>query len=427
MSDRFTIDLGTARAMADSFALTTGVRCRLLSARGEMLHQRGVPEDECTCLKALPGTPPPCVDLHPRGISYAEQLGGRYIYACASGLAYCASPIIVGGALAGGLVAGPVLLVEAEDLLEELAERRQIPRGGTHTLRDFLAGIPQVEPARMTWLSLQLFANAVCLGDNSRELLLQQSGEWQQRSIGQYVHQVKNSGQSGRYPIEKEQELFNAVARGDRNAANALLNELLGHIFFFTSETDISQVRVIELLLLLSRAAIQGGGDPDAVLAISDQYVQMLRRLRSREEVAQWLAQALHRYTDRVFSFVDSKHRNVIRKAMSYMRLNCERNLTLGEVADYVGYSHTHFSKVFKDEMGCGFRTYLNQTRVEKSKVLLLAGSAPISEIYSACGFEDQSYFCKVFKRLVGVTPDRYRKQSRRHIDEGKERSRGQA
>lgn len=427
MNDSCTIDLETAKAMADSFAMTTGVRCRLLSVQGKTLYQRGGPEDECAYLKSLPGTPPPCADLHLRGIICAEQLGGRYIYACASDLAYCASPIIVGGALAGGLVAGPVLLMETEDLLEDLAQRRQVPRGGINTLHAFLSGIPHMEPARMTHLSLQLFANAVCIGDSSRELLLQQSEEWQQRSIGQYVHQVKTSGQSGRYPIEKEQELSNAVARGDRNEANALLNELLGHIFFFTSETDISQVRMIELLLLLSRAAIQGGGDPDAVLAVSDQHIQTLSRLRSREEVAQWLAQALHRYTDLVFSFVDSKHRNVIRKAMSYMRLNCERNLTLGEVADYVGYSHTHFSKVFKDEMGCGFRTYLNQTRVEKSKVLLLSGNKPMSEIYSACGFEDQSYFCKVFKRLVGVTPDRYRKQSRRRIDESRERDRGKA
>lgn len=426
MSDSPTIDLETARTMADSFALATGVRCRLLSARGDTLYQRGAPEDECAYLKALPGPPPVCENLHPRGVRQAEQLGGRYIYSCASGLTYCASPIIVGGALVGGLAAGPVLLMETEDLLEDLAERRQVSRGGINALRVFLNGVPRMEPARMTWLSLQLFANAVCIGDNSRALILQQSGEWQQRSIGQYVHQVKTSGRSGRYPIEKEQELSNAVARGDRNAANALLNELLGHIFFFTSEAGTSQVRVIELLMLLSRAAIQGGGDPDAVLAISDQYIQKLRRLRSREEVAQWLAQALHRYTDLVFSFVDSRHRNVIRKAMSYMRLNCERNLTLGEVADYVGYSHTHFSKVFKEEMGCGFRTYLNQTRVEKSKVLLLAGNTPISEICSACGFEDQSYFCKVFKRLEGVTPDRYRKQGRR-IDESRERDRGQA
>ena len=425
MSDSFAIDLDTAKAMADSFALATGIRCRLLSTQGETLYQRGNPEDECSYLKALPGTPPPCVGLHLRGILQAEQLGGRYIYACASGLAYCASPIIVGGALAGGLVAGPVLLMDTEDLLEDLVEHRQVPRSETDTLHVFLAGIPQVEPARMTYLSLQLFANCVCIGDNSRELLLQQSEGWQQRSIGQYVHQVKTGGQSTRYPIEKEQAMFHAVARGDRITAAALLNELLGYIFFLTPDTAVSGIRVAELLSTLSRAAIHGGADAEAVLAISDQYIQKLRRLRSQEAVAQWLAQALRRYTALVFNLVDTKYEIVIQKAINYMQINCERNLTLGEVADHVGYSHSHFSKVFKEELGCSFRSQLNQLRVEKSKVLLLASNAPMSEIYTACGFEDQSYFCKVFKRLVGVTPDRYRKQSRR-IDESRERDRGQ-
>ncbi len=425
MSDSFAFDLEAARSMVDAFALTAGVRCRLLGAQGETLHQRGAPEDECAYLKALPGTPPPCVELHLRGVRQAEQLGGRYIYSCASGLTYCASPILVGGALAGGLVAGPVLLVETEDPLEDLAERRQVPWGRVEALQAFLGGIPHSSPDRTSQLSLQLFANAVCVGDSSRTLILRRGEGLRQRAIGQYVQQVKNSGQGGRYPIEKEQELSNAVARGDRSTANALLNELLGHIFFFTADPGIAQNRIAELLLVLSRAAIQGGGNPEAVLDLSDQYIDKLRSLRSQEEVAQWLSHALRRYTDLVFDLVDSKHRNIIRKAMSYMRLNCARNLTLGEVADHVGYSHTHFSKMFKEETGCSFRTSLNQIRVEKSKVLLLAGSAPMSEIYSACGFEDQSYFCKVFKKMVGVTPDRYRKQSR-SIDPGRERDSGQ-
>ena len=425
MRNRIAFDPKTARFMVDSFSLTAGVRCRLLSARGDTLYQCGTPEDECAYLKALPGPPPPCVELHLRGIRQAERLGGRYIYSCASGLTYCASPIIAGGSLAGGLIAGPVLLVEIEDLLEDLAERRNVPCGAADGLHAFLCEIPRSLPDRMSQLSLQLFASAVCIGDSSRELLLQQNEGLRQQAIGQYVHQVKGDGESRRYPIEKEQELFHAAARGDRNTANALLNELLGHIFFFTSNVDIAQNRTAELLLVLSRAAIQGGGDPDAVLAISDQYIPKLRRLRSQDEVAQWLAHALRSYTDLVFSQVNTKHGDIIRKAMSYVQLHCERNLTLGEVADYVGYSHTHFSKVFKDEMGCSFRSYLNQARVEKSKVLLLSGNAPMSEIYSACGFEDQSYFCKVFKRLTGVTPDRYRKQGRR-LDQSKERDSGQ-
>ena len=130
----------------------------------------------------------------------------------------------------------------------------------------------------------------------------------------------------------------------------------------------------------------------------------------------------MRQYTDLVFEQMNSKYKNTIRKAISYMQLNCEKKLTLEEVADYVCYSRSHFSKLFKAEMGCGFRTYLNELRVEKSKALLLERSIPISEIHTACGFDSQSYYCKVFKRFVGVTPDYYRKHSRR-IDQSRERS----
>ena len=421
MSDNFAIDLEITKSMTDSFAQSTGIRCRLLSTEGKTLYQCGGPEDECSYLKALPGRPPSCEELHLRGIRQAERFGGRYIYSCASSLTYCASPIVVGGALAGGLVAGPVLLMEAEDLLEELVERRQVSHEGIHSLRCFLRGIPCVESAQLSSLSLQLFANAICVGDNSRELFLRRDEELGQQHMGQYVHQIKACGQSTRYPIEKEQELFYAVARGDRITAVGLLNELLGHVFFLNPDPETGSIRVAELLWILSRAAIYGGGNAEAVLAISDQYIQKLKSFHSQGEVAQWLGQALRRYTALVFQLVDTKHKDVIQKALGYMQVNCERNLTLGEVADYVGYSHSYFSKVFKEELGHSFRTCLNQLRVEKSKVLLLASDAAMSEIYTACGFEDQSYFCKVFKRMVGVTPDRYRKQGRR-IDENRER-----
>lgn len=407
-------DLATAQEMVDSFSMSNGLGCRLLSDRGEVLYQQGIGTDECRFLKALPGEPPVCEGIHLKGMYQSERFGGRYIYACPSGLTYFAAPILIGGIVAGALIAGPVLMTELDDHLDDLISTRGVPAGGVSTVRCFLADLPQVAPARLSHLSTQLFANAVYIGDSSNALLLRRDESRQQNSIGEYVQQLKTDSGTVPYPVEKEQELTAAISQGDKATAAALLNEVLGHIFFFTPDPDTIQARVAELLVLLSRAAIYGGGDTEAILDLNYRYMQKLRLLRSQEEVAQWLAKVLNRYTDLVFELMDSKHKNVIRKAVGYMKASFTQRLTLGDVADYVGYSHSHFSKVFKDEMGCGFRTYLNQLRVEKSKALLLSGTASIAEICDACGFEDQSYFCKVFKKMEGVTPDKYRKQSRR-------------
>jgi AraC-like DNA-binding protein len=53
---------------------------------------------------------------------------------------------------------------------------------------------------------------------------------------------------------------------------------------------------------------------------------------------------------------------------------------------------------------------YLNRLRIEKSKQLLLRGDLRIADIVSMVGFEDQSYFTKVFKRICGVSPTHFRK-----------------
>lgn len=420
-ADATVFDLDTAKLMVDSVAEFSGVCCRLLDAGGEEVYRSAGHPDECAYLRDLPGQPPVCEQVHLRGVRYAERLGGRYVYSCPSGLAYCASPIIVGGMVAGGLVSGPVLLVEPEDLTEELAERRSVPEGQVPTLCGFLRDIVQVEPGRMSSLSVVLFAGTVCIGDASRELMRRRGESRQQREIGQYIHQTKTGAGHGRYPIEKEQELFNAVARGDRFTAIALLNEILGHVFYFMQSDELRKIRITELLSGLSRAAVQGGADAELVLALSEKHLSQLDRLSSKEKIASWTAQAMQQYSDLVFEQVSSKYKNTMRKAVSYMQLNCEKKLSLEEVADYVCYSRSHFSKLFKAEMGCGFRTYLNEIRVEKSKALLLERDTPISEIHTVCGFDSQSYYCKVFKRIVGVTPDYYRKHSRR-IDQSRER-----
>lgn len=414
-------DLTTAIEMADAFSCACGICCRILSTNGELLYQQGAPEfNECDYLRDLPGQAPPCQGLHLRGLFQAERFGGRYIYSCPSGLTYFSSPIIANGSVVGGLIAGPVLLTEVDDHLDDIIEKRNLPATHIRPLRSYLSSLPCFSPSRLRYLSIQLFSSAVCISDSSHEMLLHKSDTRQQRSISEYVHQIKAGKQEVPYPIESEDALFSAISRGDKPAASALLNDILGHIFFFTSDPDTIQTRITELLVLLSRAAINGGASAPVIFEINHRYMQELKKLRSQEDVAQWLARVLSQFTDLVFELVDSKHKNIIHRAINYMTVNCEKNLTMSDVADHVGYSHSHFSKVFKEEMGCSFRAYLNQIRVEKSKSLLLAGNASIAEICDLCGFEDQSYHCKVFKKLVGVTPDKFRKQSRR-INTGRE------
>ena len=88
---------------------------------------------------------------------------------------------------------------------------------------------------------------------------------------------------------------------------------------------------------------------------------------------------------------------------------NFTQKLTLQHVAGEIGISPNHFSALFHRTVGVSFREYLCQIRVEESKRLLLYSDDSLADIASSMGFPDQSNFSKVFKRITGISPGKYR------------------
>ncbi len=87
--------------------------------------------------------------------------------------------------------------------------------------------------------------------------------------------------------------------------------------------------------------------------------------------------------------------------------------ITSRTIADRLYMSGAYFCRRFKRSFGCSFSEFLLTYRVEKAKLLLAADPRSVSEIALACGFHSFSYFCKVFRERVGVTPTAYRRGER--------------
>ena len=100
---------------------------------------------------------------------------------------------------------------------------------------------------------------------------------------------------------------------------------------------------------------------------------------------------------------------DVIEKAITYMKQHYNQHLTLKETAGHVELNPSYFSTLFKQSCGSSFKEYLNYIRIEEGKKLLAGTDISILDIAIAIGFEDQSYFTKVFKKYTGLTPKQYR------------------
>ncbi|MFH2067502.1 MAG: helix-turn-helix domain-containing protein [Pseudomonadota bacterium] len=111
-----------------------------------------------------------------------------------------------------------------------------------------------------------------------------------------------------------------------------------------------------------------------------------------------------------------------IEKSIRFINRNFSQPLTLDMIAGEIGMSTFHFSRLFKTETGFSFKGYLNHQRILAAKTLLKDHELNISEICFLIGYNDLSYFCRVFHKLTGVSPGRYRSEQSQQTDKKEKR-----
>jgi AraC family transcriptional regulator len=109
------------------------------------------------------------------------------------------------------------------------------------------------------------------------------------------------------------------------------------------------------------------------------------------------------------------------RKVDRYLRENLDRTVRLNAVAEQVALSVSYFSRAFKESFGTTPHMHILQLRLELAQKLMLTTEEPLSQIALACGLADQAHLSKLFRRLVGETPNAWR---RRHLTDAQAEAR---
>ena len=102
-------------------------------------------------------------------------------------------------------------------------------------------------------------------------------------------------------------------------------------------------------------------------------------------------------------------HKNVIKRAVQFIEKNYHKKIKLDDVAECVGFSKEYLSRVFKENMYMNYRNYINFVRIRNAENLLLKTKLPIKEVARKIGFDDSCYFTRIFKKVNGCTPVKFR------------------
>lgn len=106
----------------------------------------------------------------------------------------------------------------------------------------------------------------------------------------------------------------------------------------------------------------------------------------------------------------NQKNLDKIKTILTYIQTYYATPISIEEIANECFYSKSHFMKFFKESMGVSFVQYLNDYRLNIAAKMLKETSGSILEIAGSTGFDNLSYFNRMFKRKYGVSPSQYRK-----------------
>jgi AraC-like DNA-binding protein len=144
----------------------------------------------------------------------------------------------------------------------------------------------------------------------------------------------------------------------------------------------------------------------DALAQLNQGVTAVLGKgLFSAEETLTHLEAALRRS-----ALPSLETRTLVRRAMAYIHEHYTESISRKEIAAYVNLSPRHLDRCFSDETAVTPMVYLSRFRLRQARRLLQTTALSISEVAAAVGFSDSSYFCRVFRRDLGMSPTDYRR-----------------
>ena len=227
--------------------------------------------------------------------------------------------------------------------------------------------------------------------------------------------EAENDDASYRHSYHEEQLLMQAIREG-RTEDAIRLAESMDRDSGRLSRTEVSHRRNLAIIgiSLCARAAIDGGISPEEGYRLSGYYIQKCDSSQDPAHLLHYRNRAIEELTVRVKQKLEKPRTSShVERAKDYVRKHYREKIYLDDIADSIGISPTHLSKLFKKETGQCLQDYINEERVFRAANLLMYSELSLMEIAEYVHFPSQSYFGKIFKQFKGVSPRIFRDQYR--------------
>lgn len=215
------------------------------------------------------------------------------------------------------------------------------------------------------------------------------------------------------YDSEKEKMLINNLKVGQQKEVDIVIDELFQEIIEHKSYsyTYVQQV-FIRIISLIIELIINMGLDVEEVFGDKYNLYEEFSDKETIQDMKVWLTKICHICVYEIDKINHSKSHKHIEKILEFIDMNLSHNISLNDIADFIGLNPSYVSKIFKDHIGKNYVDYLNRSRIEKAKQLLINTKLAVKEVGFRVGFNSVQTFTRTFKKYEKITPGKFRENA---------------
>lgn len=216
-------------------------------------------------------------------------------------------------------------------------------------------------------------------------------------------------------PLEEEYTFYRAVSSGDmafvqENCQKGSFSNPDGMGVLSTNPLTNVKYHFVITVAMITRHCVEAGMELEQAYRLSDFYIKKLDSYSSIDAISKLHDNMALDFTGKMLLL---KKNAVISKSivlcMEYIYNNINHRITVQDLAEHTNLSPSYLSRLFKKELGISVSDYILEKKIEKAQNLLKYSDYSLIEIANYLAFSSQSHFIQAFKKMVGVTPKKYR------------------
>lgn len=231
-----------------------------------------------------------------------------------------------------------------------------------------------------------------------------------------YKQEIQDSEEERTHrPQNEELSFYQAVSSGDidavrKNCEQRRFSESEGVGILSRNPVLNLKYHFVITAAFITRICVNSGMEMEQAFRLSDFYILKLDFLQTTKDVEDLHDRMVLDYTGKMRLLrKNTGTSKPVTACIEYIYSHIKERITIEDLAEHTQLSTSYLSRLFKEEIGISVSDYIREKKIEKAQNLLKFCDYSLIEISNYLAFSSQSHFIQIFKKLVGMTPKKYR------------------